>query len=160
MTDQAQETTFDYVVVGSGGAGGVLARTLAEQTRGTVALLEAGPSDQTHPEVLDFRRYHEVGHGSLARMIPIVPPAVGNNTFRYPTSRMLGGSTSQNTCIWFRPPAGDFAAWADAGAVGWGADQVMPHFEALEARIHIEEQFADLDSHRVIWSAAGEWGYR
>ncbi len=154
-----EQMEFDYIVVGGGGAGAVLARTLAEQTAGTVGLLEAGPSDEGRPEVLDFRRYREVGQGPLARMIPIVAPAVGNGRFRYPTSRVLGGSTSQNTCIWFRPPASDFADWVEAGAAGWGPAGVTPHFEALEARIRIEEEFPDEDSHRVLWRAAAEAGY-
>jgi choline oxidase len=160
MTEPVPEAAaFDYIVVGGGAAGAVLARSLAEQTSATVALLEAGPSDQDRPEVLDFRRYREVGLGPLARMIPIVAPAVGNRRFRYPTSRVLGGSTSQNTCIWFRPPESDFSAWAAAGARGWGPADVALHFDALEARIHIEEEAPDADSHRLLWHAADQAGY-
>jgi choline dehydrogenase-like flavoprotein len=149
---------FDYLIVGSGGAGAVLARTLAERTNATVALLEAGPSDEGRAEVLDYRRYMEVRFSPLARLVPTVPPPAGNGRFTYPVSRVLGGSTSQNTCIWFRPPASDFADWEEAGAAGWGADEVMPHFADLESRIHIEEEFPDEDSHRILWRAAEEIG--
>lgn len=150
---------FDYVIVGSGGAGGVLARSLAERTNATVAVLEAGPSDEGRPEILDYRRYMDVRRSALARLISIVPPQRGNGRFQYPISRVLGGSTSQNSCIWLRPPASDFADWEAAGAAGWGADAVMPHFAALESRIHIEEAFPDQDSHRVLWKAAEELGF-
>jgi choline dehydrogenase-like flavoprotein len=152
------ELAFDYVIVGSGGAGGVLARTLAEKTNATVAVLEAGPSDEGRPEILDYRRYMDVRRSPLARLISIVPPQRGNGRFQYPISRVLGGSTSQNSCIWLRPPASDFDDWETAGAAGWGSAAVMPHFAALESRINIEEVFPDQDSHRLLWKAADELG--
>jgi choline oxidase len=154
------DLTFDYVIVGSGGAGGVLARTLAERTNATVAVLEAGPSDEGHPEILDYRRYMDVRSSAFGRLIPIVPPKRGNGRFQYPVTRVLGGSTSQNSCIWLRPPASDFDDWERAGATGWGADEVMPHFTALESRINIEEVFPDRDSHRLLWDAAGDLGLK
>lgn len=152
--------TFDYVLVGGGAGGAVLARTLAEQTRATVALLEIGPSDAGREEVLDFRRYREIPGGALGTRIPIVEPSHGNGRFSYPVSRVLGGSTSQNTCIWLRPPPGDFAGWEAAGARGWGANDVLPHFDALEARIPVETQAAGLDSHEVLFDAARDAGFR
>jgi len=151
---------FDYVIVGSGGAGGVLARTLAERTNATVAVLEAGPSDEGHPEILDYRRYMDVRTSAFGRLIPIVPPKRGNGRFQYPVTRVLGGSTSQNSCIWLRPPASDFDDWERAGAIGWGADEVIPHFTALESRINIEEVFPDRDSHRLLWEAASDLGLK
>ncbi len=154
-----ETSEFDYVVVGGGGSGAVLARRLAELTTATVALVEIGPDDAGRDEVLDFRRYREVPAGPLGTRIPIVPPPRGNGRFSYPVSRVLGGSTSQNTCIWFRPPASDFEDWTAAGATGWGADAVLPHFDALEVRIRVETQASDLDSHRVLFHAAGESGF-
>lgn len=150
---------FDFVIVGGGGAGAVLARTLADRTSASVALLEIGPSDAGRAEVLDFRRYREVPAGPLGARIPIVAPPRGNGRFVYPVSRVLGGSTSQNTCIWFRPPSTDFDDWVAAGASGWGPDAVFPHFDALESRIHVETQASDLDSHRILFEAAGEAGF-
>ncbi|MBX3567059.1 MAG: GMC family oxidoreductase N-terminal domain-containing protein [Rhizobiaceae bacterium] len=151
---------FDYCVVGGGGAGAVLARALTEQVGGTVALLEIGPSDAGRDEVLDFRRYREVPAGELGRRIPIVQPPRGNGRFSYPISRVLGGSTSQNTCIWFRPPASDFADWQAAGAKGWGPEEISPHFDALEKRIHVETEASDLDSHRILFDAARDAGFK
>ena len=150
---------FDYVIVGGADPRG-LARTLAERTTATVALLEIGPDDADRDEVLDFRRYREVPAGPLGTRIPIVPPLRGNGRFGYPISRVLGGSTSQNTCIWFRPPESDFEDWAAAGAKGWGPDAITPHFDALESRIHVETEAADLDSHRVLFDAAHEAGFQ
>lgn len=152
-------STFDYVVVGGGAAGAVLARTLAERTSATVALLEAGPSDAGFEEVLDFRRYKEIPGGPLGMRIPILAPLRGNGRFSYPVSRVLGGATSQNTCIWFRPPPSDFADWEAAGAVGWGPDAVSWHLDALEARVHVETEAANLDSHQVLFDAARDVGF-
>ena len=149
---------FDYVIVGSGGSGGVLARILAEKTNATVAVLEAGPSDEGRPEILDYRRYMDVRTSAFGRLISIVPPERGNGRFQYPVTRVPGGSTSQNSCIWLRPPASDFDDWERAGATGWGAKDVFPHFTALETRINIEEVFPDKDSHRVLWDAAEDLG--
>src|SRR5690606_9174370 len=97
-------TEFDYLVVGGSAAGAVAARRLAERTDGTVALLEAGPDAVEHPAVRDFRRYRELREMALARLYPHAAPPGAEPDFHYPVSRMLGGSTSQNTCIWFRPP--------------------------------------------------------
>ncbi len=151
---------FDYVIVGGGGAGAVLARTLAERTTATVALLEIGPSDAGRDEVLDFRRYREVPAGVLGTRIPIVKPPRGNGRFSYPVSRVLGGATSQNTCIWFRPPPSDFSDWQVAGGRDWGPADIFPHFDALEARVHVETEAADLDSHTILFDAARDAGYR
>lgn len=150
---------FDYVIVGGGGSGAVLARTLAERVNATVALLEIGPSDADYDEVLDFRRYREVPASPLGTRIPIVKPTRGNRRFSYPVSRVLGGATSQNTCIWFRPPPSDFAEWEVAGARGWEADAIFPHFDAIETRVNVETEAADLDSHHVLFDAAREAGF-
>ncbi|MGE0213801.1 MAG: GMC family oxidoreductase, partial [Parvibaculaceae bacterium] len=150
---------FDYLIVGGGGAGAVLARTLAEQTRFQIALLEQGPSDENRPEVLDFRRHKEVVDGPLSRRIPIVPPKIGNKRFTYPISRVLGGCTSHNTCIWFRPPDSDFKGWEAAGASGWGPETVRSCFNAVEERVRVETERPDSQSHTVLLRAAEELGF-
>ena len=150
---------FDYVIVGSGGAGGVLARTLAERTNATVAVLEAGPSDEGRPEILDYRRYMDVRRSALARMISIVPPERGNGRFQYPVSRVLGGSTSQNSCIWLRPPASDFADWEAARLVPAGERKPSCRISPRLSRAFTSKSvFPDQDSHRVLWDAADDLG--
>src|SRR5690606_10932655 len=140
-------------------AGAVLARRLAELTPLRIALVEAGPSDEGRPEVRDFRRFGEVKTGPHARPVPIVAPAVGNGRFTYPTIRLLGGSTSQNTCIWFRPPASDFDGWVAAGAAGWGPAEAARHFAALEARIRIESVVPAGAAHDALRAAVAELGF-
>ena len=150
---------FDHIVVGGGAAGAIAARRLAELTNGRVALLEAGPDAVAREEVRDFRRFKEVKESGLARLLPILQPPVGNGRCLYPVARMLGGSTSQNTCIWFRPPASDYQDWVDAGAAGWGVDAVRPHFEALEQRINIETVQPEGPAHHALATAAQEMGF-
>ncbi len=154
------ETEFDYIVVGGGGSGAVLARTLADGARETVALLEAGPSDEGLAEVADFRRYHEVAWESpLSHRIRIRPPARGNDRVVYPLGRMLGGCTSHNSCIWLRPPESDFAQWEALGAAGWGPDDTRAAFDALEERVHVETVAPDSPAHCAIRQAARDSGF-
>jgi choline oxidase len=151
---------FDYIVVGGGGSGAVLANRLAEGGAGSVLLIEAGPSDEGLPEVSDFRRYHEVAWQSrLSRRIQICPPAVGNHRVIYPLGRVLGGCTSHNSCIWFRPPESDFAKWEAMGARGWGPLETRGFFDALEARVTIETVTPNSPAHRDLLQATRESGF-
>ncbi|MBJ2150238.1 GMC family oxidoreductase [Paracoccus sp. IB05] len=150
---------FDYIVVGGGAAGAVAARRLAELTTGRVALLETGPDASALPQVRDFRRFKELTDSPLAPYLPIEPPPVGNDRFRYPVARMLGGSTSQNTCIWFRAPDSDFQDWEQAGATGWGPGAVRDHYAALESRIHIETVQPEGPPHDALIRASRETGF-
>jgi choline dehydrogenase-like flavoprotein len=128
---------------------------------GTVALIEAGPSDEGRPEVADFRRYREVAwEGPLSQRLAILPPADGNPRVVYPAGRVLGGSTSHNSCIWFRPPASDFADWAALGATGWGPTETTACLDALEARVRIETVAPDSPAHGDLLRAAREIGFR
>lgn len=153
------ERSFDYVIVGGGGAGAVLARRLAEQTTKSVALLEAGPSDDGFSAIHDLGRFSELANSPVSRPVPVKLPEGQRARFTMPTSRVLGGSTSRNTCIWFRPPASDFHDWAAKGAQGWSPEEVAPHFDALERQVPIEKQVPDLSGHRAMWQAALETGF-
>jgi choline dehydrogenase len=122
----------DYVIVGAGSAGCVLAdRLSADGAR--VILLEAGPRD-LHPWI-------HVPAGVLKLLKnPLVnwnyesqpEPATGNRAIHWPRGRVLGGSSSINGMLFVRGNPSDFDNWAQMGARGWSYDDCKPHFKAIE----------------------------
>ena len=122
----------DYVVVGAGSAGCVVAARLAE-TGASVILLEAGPRDW-HPMI-----HIPAGMRSLIRN-PLVnwnyttepDAATGNRRMEWPRGRTLGGSSSINGMLYVRGAPADFDGWAQMGCRGWSWDDVLPWFRKSE----------------------------
>ncbi len=130
----SEARTFDYVVVGGGSAGCVVAQRLAEETDSTVVLLEAGPSDAGVEEILDLRRWSELLGSKYDYDYPIEHQPRGNSDIRHSRGRMLGGCSSHNSCIAFVPPDSDFDSWGP----GWDAHAVRPFFDAVLKRVNLE----------------------
>jgi len=123
---------YDYVVVGAGSAGCVLAARLSEDPAVTVALIEAGAPD-TADEI-----HIPVAFGSLFKSrwdwdLDTEPePELGGRRCYLPRGRMLGGSSSMNAMIYIRGNRADYDEWAAAGADGWGYDEVLRYFKRAE----------------------------
>jgi choline dehydrogenase-like flavoprotein len=158
-SDAAPADRFDYLVVGGGAAGAVLARSLAGRPAVRVGLLEAGPSDEGRPEVAALERYREVAYGPLSQQLAIAAPPGGNPRVVYPTARVLGGCTAHNSGIWFRAPASDFVLWERLGARGWGPETAAAGFDRIEARVGIERFVADGEPQRALYEAARQQGF-
>jgi choline dehydrogenase len=128
--------TFDYVIVGAGSAGSVLASRLSEAPNITVCVLEAGPWD-----------WHPFIHIPAGFMYTLVNPRVnwlytseasewtGGRRIAAPRGKTLGGSSSINGHIYNRGQRMDFDGWAQRGNHGWGYADVLPYFRRTERRV-------------------------
>ena len=130
----ADDGRFDIVVVGAGPAGCVLARRLTEDRERTVAFLEAGPDYGADPhawpaemrEASSFAiESHSWGYINAGR-----PPG---RPLALPRARVVGGSSTINSCVWMRGSAADYDGWAAAGNPGWAFADLLPYFRRAEA---------------------------
>jgi choline dehydrogenase-like flavoprotein len=129
------EQAYDYVIVGGGTAGAVLAARLSEDPDCRVCVIEGGPSDVGDRRVLELRNWINLLGSELDYDYPTVEQPHGNSFIRHSRARVLGGCSSHNTLISFAPLPGDLDAWAAAGCAGWDAATVLPYFDRLQNNI-------------------------
>ncbi|WP_033325346.1 GMC family oxidoreductase [Streptomyces yerevanensis] len=138
MPEQAtpgHEHTYDYVVIGGGTAGSVIASRLTENPDVTVAVIEGGPSDVDREDVLTLRRWMGLLGGELDYDYPTTRQPRGNSFIRHSRARVLGGCSSHNTLIAFKPLPSDWDEWEAAGAKGWGAVPMEAYYARLRNNI-------------------------
>ena len=128
MTD-----TFDYIILGSGSAGSVLADRLTANGKHRVLLLEAGGTD------MRFYVQMPLGYGktfydkSVNWMYRAEPdPGLNGQSDYYPRGKLLGGSSSINAMVYIRGHRQDYEDWRSAGNVGWGWDEVLASYRKME----------------------------
>ncbi len=128
--------TFDYVIVGSGAAGSVLAARLGEEANVTVCVLECGPPDR-HPYIHLPAGFMKMLFNPDYTWQFKTEPSAGSAGRRIPTTqgRTLGGSSSINGMVYNRGQRADFDTWAQRGNRGWGYVDVLPYFHRTERRI-------------------------
>ena len=133
---------FDYVIVGAGSAGCVLANRLSASGKYSVLLLEAGPRD-SHAWI-----HVPLGYGRLFKekavnwMYQTEPePGLGGRSVFQPRGKVLGGSSSINGLLYIRGQHEDYDRWRQRGNVGWGYDDVLPYFKKAEDQTRGADDF-------------------
>jgi choline dehydrogenase len=141
---------YDYVIVGAGSAGAVVAARLTEDPDVKVCLLEAGgppPAAELVPAAVASLQ----NDPATDWMFTGDPGGVGKGLIggrmMVPRGKMLGGTSGINYMAYVRGHPGDFDSWAAGGADGWSYDEVLPYFLKAEGFVHDPELHPDLDAH-------------
>ncbi len=124
---------FDFVVIGAGSSGCAVASRLSEDSRYTVALLEAGGRDSTPWIHIPIGYFKTMGNPVTDWCYNTEPDAgLNGRSIAWPRGKVLGGSSSINGLLYVRGQARDFDYWRQLGNVGWGFDDVLPYFKKAE----------------------------
>jgi choline dehydrogenase len=125
------KTHYDFIVVGAGAAGSVLAAELSGSGAQVLVIESGGPDDSptiTNPSIW----FYNVG-GPLDYSLPVAPlPQLNNRKFNIALGHVLGGGSSINAMVWTRGMQRDYDGWANNGARGWGFSDVLPVFKSQE----------------------------
>ena len=168
---QSVRETYDYIIVGAGASGSVIAGELSK-TGAEVLVIESGPADTAptidNPSVW----FYNVG-GPLDFALPFKPaPEVNNRGMKLALGHVLGGGSSINAMVWTRGMERDYDSWAESGAKGWAFKDVLPIFKAQEdwegganewrgvgGPIHIRRPHNPHPTARAVVEAAGQMGF-
>lgn len=127
----SEEAQYDFIVVGAGAAGSVLAAELSASGAQVLVIESGGPDDAptiANPSIW----FYNVG-GPLDYHLPVTPsPQLNNRTFNMALGHVLGGGSSINAMVWTRGMQRDYDGWAENGARGWAFADVLPVFKSQE----------------------------
>ncbi len=133
---------YDYIIVGAGSAGCVVANRLSADPSCRVLLLEAGGSDRNLWLKLPVGYYRTIYNERFSRLFDTVPSeTTGGRSIVWPRGRVLGGSSSINGLIFIRGQDEDFDDWERLGAKGWSYRELLPYFRRYERYSGGESQY-------------------
>jgi choline dehydrogenase len=141
-----EQVAFDYIVVGAGSAGCVLANRLSEDPGAKVLLLEAGGSDW-NPWLHVPVGYFKTMHNPSTDWCYLTDPDEGikGRRLQWPRGKVLGGSSSLNGLLYIRGQREDYDDWAQAGNTGWDYESVLPYFKKSECQSRGADAFHGAD---------------
>lgn len=140
------EDSYDYIVVGAGSAGCVIANRLSADPAARVLLLEAGPRDSSPWIHIPVGYYKSIANPAIGWGYETDPvPGSNGRRISWPRGRVLGGSSSINGLVYIRGQAEDFDHWRQLGNSGWDWDSVKPYFIRAEGRERGADEFHGAD---------------
>jgi len=159
---------FDYIVVGAGTAGCLLANRLSADRRNRVLLLEAGGKDDYVWIHIPVGYLYCIGNPRTDWMyMTEAEPGLNGRSIRYPRGKVFGGCSSINGMIYMRGQRGDYDGWAELGNAGWGWDAVLPFFKQHEDYHRLDGGAQDplhghggewrIEAQRLRWEILDAW---